>query len=81
MVACAVRAKNDGREVPLPVSVRDRFSWGYALGLDRADTGFDFIVLFQFRTRVAEYGLEEKVLDLLPARLVEQGSGVGDGFD
>ncbi|MFI6063312.1 transposase [Streptomyces sp. NPDC051286] len=123
-VARAVRAKNYGRQVPLPVAVRDRLgelfpdgefaqafgvtgpagwspgrlalvtvfqmaenltdrqaaeavrdrlSWAYALGLDLADTGFDFTVLSQFRTRVVEHGLEEKVLDLLLARLVEQG--------
>ncbi|MFC9080619.1 transposase [Streptomyces sp. NPDC057062] len=124
VVARAVRAKNYGRQVPLPVAVRDRLgelfpdgefaqafgmtgaagwspgrlalvtvfqmaenltdrqaaeavrdrlSWAYALGLDLAGTGFDFTVLSQFRTRVVEHGLEEKVLDLSLARLVEQG--------
>jgi len=123
-VARAVRAKNYGRAVPLPVAVRDRLgelfpdeqfaqafgstgpagwspgrlalvtvfqmtenltdrqaaeavrdrlSWMYALGLDLADTGFDHSVLSQFRTRVVEHGLEEKVLDLLLSRLVELG--------
>ncbi|PYC77879.1 DUF397 domain-containing protein [Streptomyces tateyamensis] len=123
-VARAVRAKNYGRNVPLPVAVRDRLgelfpdtefadafgltgpagwspgrlalitvfqmaenltdrqaaeavrdrlSWMYALGLGLEDTGFDFTVLSQFRTRVAEHQLEEKVLDLLLARLTEQG--------
>jgi transposase len=123
-VARAVRAKNYGRQVPLPVAVRDRLgelfpdtefaeafgttgpagwspgrlalitvfqmaenlsdrqaaaavrdrlSWMYALGLDLADTGFDHSVLSQFRTRVVEHRLEEKVLDLLLARLVELG--------
>ncbi len=124
VVAWAVRAKNYGRVVPLPVAVRDRLgelfpdvefaeafgstgpagwspgrlalvtvfqmvenltdrqaadavrdrlSWMYALGLDLADTGFDHSVLSQFRTRVVEHGLEEKVLDLLLARLVGLG--------
>ncbi|MGO4423331.1 hypothetical protein AB4Z54_32740 [Streptomyces sp. MCAF7] len=41
------------------------------MGLE--DPGLDFSVLSQFRTRAAAHGLEEKVLDLLPARLVEQG--------
>ena len=54
-------------------AVRDRLSWMYALGLDLADTGFDHSVLSQFRTRVIEHGLEEKVLDLLLARLVDLG--------
>jgi transposase len=124
VVARAVRAKNYGRQVPLPVAVRDRLgelfpdkefaeafgatgpagwspgrlalvtvfqmaenltdrqaaeavrdrlSWAYALGLELTDTGFDFTVLSQFRTRVVEHHLEEKVLDLLLARLTEQG--------
>ncbi|WP_241787809.1 transposase [Streptomyces sp. PRh5] len=54
-------------------AVRDKLSWSYALGLGLEDPGFDFSVLSQFRTRVAAHGLEEKVLDLLVARLVEQG--------
>nr|WP_250853567.1 transposase [Streptomyces rhizosphaericus] len=53
-------------------AVRDKLSWSYALGLGLEDPGFDFRVLSQFRTRVAAHGLEEKVLDLLVARLVEQ---------
>jgi transposase len=123
-VARAVRAKNYGRKVPLPVAVRDRLgelfpddefatafgrtgpagwspgrlalvtvfqlaedltdrqaadavrdrlSWMYALGLDLGDTGFDHTVLTQFRDRVLAHGLEEKVLDLLLARLKELG--------
>ncbi|MGO4418417.1 transposase, partial [Streptomyces sp. MCAF7] len=122
-VTRAVRAKYRGRQVPLPVVIRDRFgelfadaefaqafavsgprgwspgrlalvtvlqmaenltdrqaaeavrdklSWSYALGLSLDDPGFDFSVLSQFRTRVAAHGLEEKVLDLLVARLIEQ---------
>lgn len=38
-----------------------------------ADEGFDASVLSEFRSRVAAHGLEEKVLDLLLARLSEQG--------
>lgn len=54
-------------------AVRDRLSWAYALGLGLEDPGFDFTVLSQFRTRVVEHHLEERVLDLLLARLVEEG--------
>jgi transposase len=119
-VARAVRAKNYGRRMPLPVAVRERFgelfpdaefaqgfgptgpagwspgrlalitvfqmaenltdrqaaeavrdrlSWMYALGLELEDTGFDYSVLSQFRTRVVQHGLEEKVMDLLLERL------------
>jgi len=123
-VVRAVRAKYRGRQVPLPVAVRDRFgelfadaefarafavtgprgwspgrlalvtvfqmaenltdrqaaeavrdrlSWAYALGLDLADAGFDHTVLSEFRSRVVAHHLEEKVLDLLLARLTELG--------
>jgi hypothetical protein len=122
-IAQAVAAKCRGREVPLPVAVRDRFgelfadaefarafavsgprgwspgrlalvtvfqmaenltdwqaaeavrdrlSWAYALGLDLADAGFDHTVLCEFRSRVVAHH-QEKVLDLLLARLKEMG--------
>jgi len=45
----------------------------YALGLEIDDPGIDHTVLSEFRTRVVEHGLEEKVLDLLLAALVERG--------
>ena len=54
-------------------AVRDKLSWKYALGLDLADTGFDASVLSEFRARVIAHGLEERVLDLLLARLVDEG--------
>jgi transposase len=54
-------------------AVRDRLSWAYALGLDLQDTGFDHTVLSEFRSRVVAHGLEEKVLDLLLAKLAEMG--------
>ena len=40
-------------------AVRDKISWKYALGLDLDDEGFDASVLSEFRTRVAEHGLEQ----------------------
>src|SRR5215831_14345253 len=52
-------------------AVRDRLSWAYALGLDLQDAGFDHTVLSEFRSRVVAHGFEEKVLDLLLARLKE----------
>jgi len=48
-------------------------AWKYALGLPLADPGFDFSVLSGFRTRVVEGGLEQHVLDVLLAALVEKG--------
>lgn len=53
--------------------IRFGLDWKYALGLEIEDPGIDHSVLSEFRTRVVEHGLEEKVLDLLLARLVEVG--------
>lgn len=47
--------------------------WKYALSLEIDDPGIDHSVLSEFRTRVAEHGLEEKVLEELLAALVERG--------
>ena len=54
-------------------AVRDKISWKYALGLGLDDEGFDASVLSEFRTRVVEHGLEQRVLDLLLAALVAEG--------
>ncbi|OIJ89369.1 IS1182 family transposase [Streptomyces monashensis] len=54
-------------------AVRTDLTWKYALGLELEDPGFDHSVLSEFRSRVIEHGLEEKVLDLLLAQLVQQG--------
>lgn len=54
-------------------AVRDKISWKYALGLTLTDTGFDYTVLSQFRTRIVEHGLEQKALDLLVTALIERG--------
>ncbi|WP_338674350.1 transposase [Streptomyces sp. SCSIO 30461] len=53
--------------------VRFDLSWKYCLGLELEDVGFDASVLSEFRTRVVEHGLEERVLDLLLAVLKEKG--------
>ncbi|MGH3565805.1 MAG: transposase [Pseudonocardia sp.] len=54
-------------------AVRDKISWKYALGLGLEDEGFDSSVLCEFRTRVAEHGLEARVLDLLLDALKGEG--------
>lgn len=46
-------------------AVRGRIDWKYALGLELTDPGFDFSVLSEFRTRLIEGGLEDKLLTAL----------------
>ena len=53
--------------------VRFGLDWKYALSLEIDDPGLDHTVLSEFRTRVVEHDLEEKVLDQLLAALVERG--------
>lgn len=45
----------------------------YALGLELDDPGFDASVLSEFRMRLVEHGMEEKVLDLLLTALKDRG--------
>ncbi|MCX5321302.1 IS1182 family transposase [Streptomyces sp. NBC_00120] len=53
--------------------VRARMDWKFLLGLELDDPGFDFSVLCDFRARLIEHGLEEKVLDLVLERISELG--------
>ena len=53
--------------------MRTRIDWQYLLGLGLDDPGFDHTVLSEFRTRVAEAGLEQAVLDALLERLTADG--------
>lgn len=54
-------------------AAREKISWKYALGMTLTDPGFDASVLSEFRTRLVAHGLEERVLDMLLARLGELG--------
>ncbi|MFE9927368.1 IS1182 family transposase, partial [Streptomyces sp. NPDC005774] len=47
--------------------------WKFLLGLELDDPGFDFTVLGDFRARLIEHGLEERVLDLLLERICGLG--------
>lgn len=53
--------------------VRARMDWKYLLGLELDDPGFDFTVLGDFRARLIEHGLQEKVLDVILDRCSQQG--------
>ncbi len=53
--------------------VRFGMDWKYALGMELDDPGLDATVLCEFRTRVIQHGLEERVLDLLLVALKAKG--------
>jgi transposase len=46
-------------------AVRARIDWKYALGLSLTDTGFDYSVLSEFRTRVIAGAVEQQLLDTM----------------
>src|SRR5919109_4226513 len=54
-------------------AVRSRIDWKYALGLALSDSGFDFSVLCEFRTRLLAGGLERLRLEAMLARFKERG--------
>jgi transposase len=54
-------------------AVRERIDWKYALGLDLTDTGFDFSLLSEFRTRLVENQQETLLLDRLLSVCKERG--------
>ena len=59
-------------------AVRERIDWKYSLGLDLTDTGFDFSVLSEFRTRLVDEGAGDAVTGSAPGgvqakRLAQSG--------
>jgi transposase len=54
-------------------AVRGRLDWKYLLGLELDDPGFDPSVLVEFRHRLLEGNEEQRIFDLLLARLREGG--------
>jgi transposase len=55
------------------LQAKSRVDWKYLLGLPLAGAVFDRTVLSEFRTKVAEAGIERVVLDALLERLKEEG--------
>jgi transposase len=53
-------------------AVRSRIDWKYLLGLDLTDSGFDSSVLSEFRNRLGEQELANKLLDLMLLRFQEK---------
>ncbi|TGZ16017.1 hypothetical protein DV517_09900 [Streptomyces sp. S816] len=54
-------------------AVRSRLDWKYALSLEPTDTGFDYSVLSEFRTRLAEGGAGQAMFDAVLAAAVGAG--------
>ncbi|MFF0551076.1 IS1182 family transposase [Streptomyces sp. NPDC004311] len=60
-------------------AVRARIDFKYALGLELEDPGFDFSVLSEFRNRLVEADVGQRVLDGILASARDKGLLVGGG--
>src|SRR5579885_3194114 len=54
-------------------AVRTRSDWKYALSLELTESGFDFSVLSEFRSRLLAHGAERRLFDLLLKDFRERG--------
>src|SRR5712692_10359967 len=54
-------------------AVRTRIDWKYALSLDLTDTGFDFSLLSEFRSRLLAHGAEQRLLEIMLEQFRAQG--------
>jgi transposase len=54
-------------------AVRTRIDWKYTLSLELADSGFDFSVLSEFRSRLLAHGAERRLFDLVLSKMRERG--------
>jgi transposase len=54
-------------------AVRTRIDWKYALGLELDDPGFDHSVLCEFRARLAQGDVADRLLRVMLRRLTEAG--------
>jgi len=54
-------------------AVRTRIDWKYVLSLELTDTGFDFSVLSEFRSRLLAHGAERRLFDLLLEQCRQRG--------
>nr|WP_167532662.1 transposase [Streptomyces alboniger] len=58
-------------------AARTRIDWKYALGLELEDTGFDYSLLCDFRDRLVEGDVADRMLRVMLTRLTEAGQGGG----
>ncbi|MBN9390823.1 MAG: IS1182 family transposase [Chloroflexi bacterium] len=54
-------------------AVRARIDWKYALALELTDSGFDFSVLSEFRSRLVEGQAEDQLFELMLNKFKERG--------
>lgn len=54
-------------------AVRSRIDWKYALGLEITDSGFDYSVLSEWRSRLIAAGRESQLLDRMLAHFQDKG--------
>lgn len=72
-LVCVMQFMEDLTDRQAADAVRGRIDWKYALGLPLSDSGFDFSVLSEFRTRLLKGEAESRLLERVLVRLQEKG--------
>ena len=71
-LVCVMQFMEDLTDRQAADAVRGRIDWKYALGLELEDSGFDYSVLSEFRTRLISGKAEQRLLDLLLTHLKQR---------
>ena len=72
-LVCVMQFMEDLSDRQAADAVRGRIDWKYALGLELEDSGFDYSVLSEFRTRLMNGEAEQRLLDQLLGHFKEKG--------
>lgn len=72
-MVCVMQFLEDLSDRQAADAVRGRIDWKYALGLELEDSGFDYSILSEFRSRLGSGEASVRLLDRLLAHLAQQG--------
>ena len=72
-LVCVLQFAENLTDRQAAIAVSCRIDWKYCLGMDLADTGFDYSVLSEFRDRMAEGERADTLLKVMVQRLVDAG--------
>jgi transposase len=72
-LVCVMQFLEDLSDRQAAEAVRGRIDWKYALGLELENSGFDYSVLSEFRTRLISGKAEKRLLEKLLTHLQQKG--------
>jgi transposase len=72
-LVCVMQFVEDLSDRQAAEAVRGRIDWKYALGLELENSGFDYSILSEFRTRLISGKAEKRLLEKLLRRCIPAG--------